>query len=290
MSMLYSIELLDELRARVQEAKGSGQRVGFVPTMGNLHDGHIQLVQTAKEQCDVVVSSIFVNPLQFGVGEDLEAYPRTLASDQHKLEAAGCDLLYIPSVSTMYPEGEVNQTRVKVPGVSEGLCGESRPIHFEGVATVVTKLFNMVMPDVAFFGKKDYQQLAVIRKLVSDLAMPIEVVGVDTVRAEDGLALSSRNQYLSESERAIAPQLYQILTEVSKRLLEKPSEWQDAQQYGIHALVEAGLKPDYLEVREARGLGKPSVSDHQWVILVAAYLGKARLIDNLEVALNRLKD
>ena len=205
---MNTVKTLRELRAAVAQARAEGKQIGFVPTMGNLHAGHVSLVEIAAQRADFVVASIFVNPLQFGAGEDLDKYPRTLAADQEKLLAAGCHLLFHPDVAEIYPHGMGDQTRVSVPGVSEGLCGASRPGHFEGVATVVTKLFNMVQPDLAVFGEKDYQQLAVIRALVQDLNMPIQIIGAPTQRAEDGLALSSRNGYLSDEQRAAAPALY----------------------------------------------------------------------------------
>ncbi|MGB1091383.1 MAG: pantoate--beta-alanine ligase, partial [Oceanobacter sp.] len=205
------VHTIKELRELVAAARQQGQRIGFVPTMGNLHAGHISLVERAKQDADFLVSSIFVNPMQFNDPSDLERYPRTLEDDCQKLQAAGCHLVFAPNVHEMYPNGQGGMTRVQVPGVSEGLCGGSRPGHFDGVATVVTKLFNMVLPDTAFFGEKDFQQVAVIRKMVTDLNQPVEIVTVPTARAEDGLALSSRNGYLSEQERQQAPELYKTL-------------------------------------------------------------------------------
>jgi len=212
---MNTVKTLRELRAAVTHARSAGKRIGFVPTMGNLHSGHAALVAKAAQQADFVVASIFVNPLQFGAGEDLDKYPRTLAADQEKLLQAGCNLLFAPSVEEMYPSGMTGQTRVSVPQLSEGLCGASRPGHFEGVATVVNKLFNMVQPDMAVFGQKDYQQLAVIRAMVHDLNMPIQIIGEPTVRAEDGLALSSRNGYLTAEQRAVAPTLYRSLSQIA---------------------------------------------------------------------------
>ena len=205
---MNTVKTVRELRAAVARARSEGKRIGFVPTMGNLHSGHVALITKATQRVDFVVASIFVNPLQFGAGEDLDKYPRTLAADQEKLLEAGCSLLFAPTVEEMYPDGMAGQTRVSVPQLSEGLCGASRPGHFEGVATVVSKLFNMVQPDLAIFGQKDYQQLAVIRALVHDLNMPIQIIGEPTVRAADGLALSSRNGFLSEEQRAVAPVVY----------------------------------------------------------------------------------
>lgn len=283
---MITVNTVSALRAAVASARQQGLKVGFVPTMGNLHSGHAELVSKAAERTGFVVASIFVNPLQFGPSEDLDKYPRTLAADQHKLEAAGCDLLFAPTVAQMYPDGMAGQTRVSVPQLSEGLCGASRPGHFEGVATVVSKLFNMVQPDLAIFGQKDYQQLAVIRAMARDLNMPIQIDGEPTVRAEDGLALSSRNGYLSEPERALAPQLYACLQSLAEAMhagrRDYPRLLADAQQ----GLQEQGFRPDYLEVREARHLRPATPEDRDLVILVAAYLGNTRLIDNLQVKLS----
>ncbi|SEI67013.1 pantoate--beta-alanine ligase [Allopseudospirillum japonicum] len=270
------------VRAQIQRARSQGKRVALVPTMGNLHAGHIQLVNTAHQWADLVVVSIFVNPLQFGAHEDLEAYPRTLEADQVQLVDANCHLLFVPSVQEMYPQGMQDHTQVQVAGVSQGLCGQSRPTHFAGVATVVSKLLNIVQPDVALFGEKDYQQLAVIRKLVADLNMPIEILGVPTVRDTDGLALSSRNGYLSPQERAQAPELYQALQQVAQTL-KAGAEIDQALQVGQHALRTWRL--DYLEVRQALTLAPAQATDTELVILAAAYLGNTRLIDNLQVTL-----
>lgn len=215
---MNTVKTVRELRAAVARARSEGKRIGFVPTMGNLHAGHAALVKKAGERADFVVVSIFVNPLQFGPSEDLDKYPRTLAADQERLLEAGCHLLFNPTVEEMYPDGMDGQTRIHVPGVSEGLCGASRPGHFEGVATVVSKLLNMVQPDLALFGEKDFQQLAVIRKLVRDLNLPVQIFGEPTVRAADGLALSSRNGYLDEQQRAAAPAIYRTLRQLGERI------------------------------------------------------------------------
>ncbi|WP_343349253.1 pantoate--beta-alanine ligase [Pseudomonas sediminis] len=284
---MTTVKTLRELRAAIAQARAEGKQIGFVPTMGNLHAGHVSLVQIAAQRADFVVASIFVNPLQFGAGEDLDTYPRTLAADQEKLLAAGCHLLFHPDVAEIYPHGMSNQARVIVPGVSEGLCGASRPGHFEGVATVVTKLFNMVQPDLAVFGEKDYQQLAVIRALVQDLNMPIQIIGAPTQRAEDGLALSSRNGYLSEEQRAAAPALYRGLQAIAEELQRGARDYArlidsaQAQQRG------AGFIPDYLEIRNAVNLRPAQLDDHHLVVLTAAQLGSTRLIDNLVVELPR---
>jgi pantoate--beta-alanine ligase len=281
------VKTLRELRAAIAQARAEGKQIGFVPTMGNLHAGHVSLVEIAAQRADFVVASIFVNPLQFGAGEDLDTYPRTLAADQEKLLAAGCHLLFHPDVAEIYPHGMGDQTRVSVPGVSEGLCGASRPGHFEGVATVVTKLFNMVQPDLAVFGEKDYQQLAVIRALVQDLNMPIQIIGAPTQRAEDGLALSSRNGYLSDAQRATAPALYRGLQTIAEELRRGARDYArliDSTQAQQRA---AGFIPDYLEIRNALNLRPAQLDDHHLVILTAAQLGSTRLIDNLVVELPR---
>ncbi|KFJ89617.1 pantoate--beta-alanine ligase [Pseudomonas indoloxydans] len=281
------VKTLRELRAAVAQARAEGKQIGFVPTMGNLHAGHVSLVEIAGQRADFVVASIFVNPLQFGAGEDLDKYPRTLAADQEKLLAAGCHLLFHPDVAEIYPHGMGDQTRVSVPGVSEGLCGASRPGHFEGVATVVTKLFNMVQPDLAVFGEKDYQQLAVIRALVQDLNMPIQIIGAPTQRAEDGLALSSRNGYLSDEQRATAPALYRGLQTIAEELRRGARDYARLIETTQAQQRTAGFIPDYLEIRNAVNLRPAQVDDHHLVILTAAQLGSTRLIDNLVVELPR---
>ncbi|BCD84837.1 pantothenate synthetase [Pseudomonas solani] len=284
---MITVKTVRELRAAVARARGEGKRIGLVPTMGNLHAGHAALVEKAAQRADFVVASIFVNPLQFGPSEDLAKYPRTLQADQEKLVAAGCHLLFHPDVEEMYPDGMSDQTRVSVPLVSEGLCGASRPGHFEGVATVVSKLFNMVQPDLALFGEKDFQQLAVIRKLVRDLNMPIQVMGEATVRAEDGLALSSRNGYLNEQQRAAAPALYRILKQLAASVASGNSDFAALEAQGRDALSEAGFRPDYLEVREASSLRPAQPGERDLVILAAAYMGTTRLIDNLAFSLEK---
>ncbi len=278
---MNTVKTVLELRAAVARARGEGKRIAFVPTMGNLHEGHVALVEKAGQRADFVVASIFVNPLQFGPNEDLAKYPRTLVADQEKLVAAGCQLLFHPDVEEMYPHGQEGQTRVSVPGVSEGLCGGSRPGHFEGVATVVTKLFNMVQPDLAVFGEKDFQQLAVIRTLVRDLNMPIQIIGEPTVRAEDGLALSSRNGYLSAEQRAAAPALYRTLQQLASAIRDGNRDFTQLIEAGQASLVSAGFRPDYLEIREASSLRPAEANDTQLVILGAAFMGTTRLIDNL---------
>ena len=278
---MNTVKTVRELRAAIARARAEGKRIGFVPTMGNLHSGHVALVEKASQRADFVVASIFVNPLQFGPNEDLAKYPRTLAADQEKLVSAGCHLLFAPTPEEMYPQGMDNQTRISVPVVSEGLCGGSRPGHFEGVATVVAKLFNMVQPDLAIFGEKDFQQLAVIRKLVRDLNLPVQIFGEPTVRADDGLALSSRNGYLSAEQRQMAPQLFATLKDMADSICGGRDDFSRLTLDGLKHLEKAGFRPDYLEIREAGSLRPAQAGDKELVILVAAYLGTTRLIDNL---------
>lgn len=278
MQSLTTVQALREARNNWRKAD---QKVGFVPTMGNLHEGHLQLVRAAKRQCDVVVVSIFVNPMQFGQNEDLDAYPRTLSADKEKLQALGVEAVFLPSVSEMYPRGLAKQTFVEVPGLSEILCGASRPGHFRGVATIVCKLFNMVSPDMAFFGEKDFQQLQVIRLMTQDLSLPIEIVGVPIERQENGLALSSRNGYLNEQQRAIAPSLYQLLSELKDHIVNGNRAYSQLIKTYTSKIEQAGFVPDYLVVRDADNLSEADTNTAHLVILVAAYLGNTRLIDNL---------
>ncbi len=285
---MITVHSIQELRHYVREARQQGRPIGFVPTMGNLHDGHIRLVDHAKADDCFTVASIFVNPLQFNDASDLERYPRTLSADQQRLDAAATDLLFAPDVTEMYPHGQAQQSRVHVPGVSAGLCGGSRPGHFDGVATVVTKLFNMVQPDRAYFGEKDFQQVAVIRKMVDDLNTPIEIIPVPTARAEDGLALSSRNGYLSAEERAIAPGLYRVLTQLLLRI-QTQTPLSNALTEANEHLQQLGFTPDYVSVCHAHNLQSVQSGDtvNELVILAAAHLGNARLIDNIHVTLNQ---
>lgn len=271
---------IDDIRTQVRAWRAKGETVAFVPTMGNLHRGHITLVKEAAKRCDHVVVSIFVNPMQFGQNEDLDAYPRTLAADSEALTAAGAELLFTPTPAVMYPKGLAQQTYVEVPGISDLLCGASRPGHFRGVATIVCKLFNIVQPDVALFGNKDYQQLLVIETMVEDLSLPIEIIGVDTIREDSGLAMSSRNGYLTAAEKAAAPALKQAIDAMAAGIKQGQSVHAVTEQAKI-SLVAAGFTPDYLEIRHAHTLEKAQSQDQTLVILAAAYIGKARLIDNL---------
>ncbi|KEF30315.1 Pantoate--beta-alanine ligase [Marinobacter nitratireducens] len=281
---MRTVHSLKELRTILRGYRQQGKTIGLVPTMGNLHEGHISLVRKASEAADIVVTSIFVNPMQFGAGEDLDTYPRTLADDQEKLEAAGNTLVFAPTVDEIYPEGLASQTQVVVPDVSDGHCGASRPGHFEGVATVVTMLFNMVQPDLAVFGEKDFQQLAVIRKMTRDLMMPVEVIGAPTVREDDGLAKSSRNGYLSDKERQIAPAVYQTLQATARKLSDGRADFEALEQEAEASLTQAGLRPDYFNIVNSLTLKPAKPDDNDITLLVAAFLGTTRLIDNLTVS------
>ncbi|MDX1454927.1 MAG: pantoate--beta-alanine ligase [Gammaproteobacteria bacterium] len=274
---------LEDLRQRVADWHLAGERVAFVPTMGNLHAGHLALVEKAREVADRVVASIFVNPMQFGPNEDFGAYPRTEDQDAQQLVKAGCDLLFLPDVETMYPGGTEATTFIEVPEISDILCGQSRPGHFRGVATVVARLFHMVQPDAAVFGEKDWQQLQVIRRMVRDLALPVEIIGLPTKREDSGLALSSRNQYLDAAEREQAAELYQALRAAAQGLQAGESV-AVLEKAGRERLARAGFEVDYFTIRNADTLQEVAAADAEAVVvLAAARLGKARLIDNLPV-------
>ena len=279
-----------QLRGALDAVSRSGKRIAFVPTMGNLHEGHLDLVRRARELCDVTVVSIFVNPLQFGANEDLDAYPRTLSADKEKLFAEGVDFLFAPGVDQVYPEGMEHHTKVRVPDLSETLCGGSRPGHFDGVTTVVNKLFNIVRPDVAIFGEKDFQQLSIIRKMVEDLYMPVEVVGVATARAEDGLALSSRNGYLKSDERDMAPLIHETLLRCREAIACGFDNFLQLESHARMQLLQAGFDPDYFAIRDARTLRAVTDDTEEIAILAAARLGSTRLIDNVRLSLNPVSD
>lgn len=279
-----------ELRKRIQRWRDINQKIALVPTMGNLHAGHIALVKHAQQLADRVVVSIFVNPMQFGPTEDFAAYPRTPDADRLQLAVAGADLLFTPEVDEVYPGGMDKVSRVEVPAFDGILDGASRPGHFTGVATVVTKLFNMVQPDMAVFGEKDYQQLLVIRRMVKDLCLPVQIVGHPTLREPDGLAMSSRNQYLSKSERAQAPLLRRVLAETGALLRDGSKDFSGLQAQAGRRLEEGGFKPDYVQVRNAESLAPAAEDDVRLVVLAAAWLGKARLIDNLSMDLSIPQD
>jgi pantoate--beta-alanine ligase len=270
-----------ELRARISSWRRAGERIAFVPTMGNLHAGHASLVGKAAELGDRIIVSIFVNPLQFGPNEDFAAYPRTPEEDRHRLESLAVDLLFAPEVADIYPRGQQSTARVHVPGIEEILCGAFRPGHFMGVATVVTKLLNLVQPDVAVFGEKDYQQLMVIRRAATDLCMPVEIVGAATMREPDGLAMSSRNRYLSSEERAVAPRIYAELERARVAIEGGASDMAAIEKQGAAALQKVGFRPDYFSVRDAATLDVPTATTDDLVILTAARIGRARLIDNV---------
>lgn len=279
-------EQIDALRAVIRDHRQQGKRIAFVPTMGNLHNGHLTLVREARQHADIVIVSIFVNPMQFDRAEDLANYPRTLSEDCALLEQEGVTAVFTPTPAIMYPQGLETQTFVEVPGISYLLEGAMRPGHFRGVSTVVTKLFNIVQPDVACFGQKDYQQLALIRKMVRDMAMPIEIIGVPTVRAVDGLALSSRNGYLTSEERVIAPTLAKVMAWIGEALPARTHDLPALITEASEKLNEKGFRTDAIDIVDADSLLPLSENSASAVILMAAWLGnKARLIDNLVVNL-----
>jgi pantoate--beta-alanine ligase len=278
---------IDGLREVIRRWRRDGATIAFVPTMGNLHAGHLSLLARANEMADRSVVSIFVNPIQFGKGEDYDGYPSTLDDDRAKLAGLDLDLLFVPDLSVLYPGGIEEDTRVTVPALSHILCGSFRPGHFSGVATVVTKLFINVQPDYALFGEKDYQQLLVIKRLVRDLCIPTEVIGQPIVREPDGLAMSSRNAYLKSDERRVAPVIYAKLCEAAERLRANPDQAAAIEREGMDALQDAGLRPEYFRIRRSEDLGEPASGDRYLSILAAAWLGPARLIDNVRVSLDR---
>lgn len=272
---------LQPLREHVKQWKMAGKRVALVPTMGNLHDGHISLVEEAHKHADIVVATIFVNPMQFNDPKDLENYPRTEEEDQRKLAAAGTHALFLPSVSTIYPHGIAAQTVVEVPDISDLYCGNSRPGHFRGVTTIVCKLFNLVTPDVALFGEKDFQQLFVIRRMTAELCMNIEIIGVPTKRETSGLAMSSRNNYLSDTEKQTASALFETLTWLKDKVQSGDVTFNELENTAHQKIQDAGFKPDYFHILDANSLQPASATTTNFVILGAAFLGMARLIDNL---------
>ncbi|MBN4747833.1 pantoate--beta-alanine ligase [Escherichia coli] len=279
------IETLPLLRQQIRRLRMEGKRVALVPTMGNLHDGHMKLVDEAKARADVVVVSIFVNPMQFDRPEDLARYPRTLQEDCEKLNKRKVDLVFAPSVKEIYPNGTETHTYVDVPGLSTMLEGASRPGHFRGVSTIVSKLFNLVQPDIACFGEKDFQQLALIRKMVADMGFDIEIVGMPIMRAKDGLALSSRNGYLTAEQRKIAPGLYKVLSSIADKLQVGERDLDEIITIAGQELNEKGFRADDIQIRDADTLLEVSETSKRAVILVAAWLGDARLIDNKIVEL-----
>lgn len=287
---MQTLTTVAALRRAIEKTRQNGKTIGFVPTMGNLHAGHLQLVRRALELADNVVVSIFVNPMQFGAGEDLDNYPRTLPADKEKLFGEGTHFLFAPTVTEMYPCGMGQQSVVSVPTITETLCGAARPGHFTGVATVVNKLLNMVQPDVAVFGEKDFQQLLVIRKMVADLHIPVNIVGVATERERDGLAMSSRNHYLSRHERSIAPRLHRILQDYREAIASGFDNYIDLEKHAIADLKADGFTPDYFSIRDARTLQTINQETEELVILAAAKLGSTRLIDNVTLTVNSSSD
>jgi pantoate--beta-alanine ligase len=280
---MLTVQSVADLRAAVKAWRSQGETIAFVPTMGNLHAGHIRLVEAAREEAARVVVSIFVNPTQFGPGEDFAAYPRTPEEDSAKLEAAATDLLFLPEVETLYPSKGRPLAYVEVPGISEELCGAFRPGHFRGVATVVLKLFNLVQPDVALFGEKDFQQLMVIRRMVADLDVPVQIIGVPTVREANGLAMSSRNAYLSPAEREHAARLQAALNAAAAEIRQGRRDFAAIGREWEQSLAAEGFQPDYFAIRRLDDLAEPAPDETRLVLLVAARLGRARLIDNLKL-------
>lgn len=274
-----------EIAEQVSEWRHHDEHIALVPTMGNLHAGHLALVELAREHAERVVVSIFVNPAQFGEGEDFDAYPRTLERDKRHLKKTSADLIFAPSIETVYPFGLEMATKVSVPGLTQNFCGAARPGHFDGVTTVVARLFAMVQPDVAVFGQKDYQQQLVLRHMAVDMSLPISVITGNTVRDDDGLALSSRNSYLSDEERANAPLLYEALTSVSSELQNGRRNFEELEASAIARLSNSGFDVDYLSIRRAQNLEVPDRDCDDLVILVAAKLGGTRLIDNVVVTI-----
>lgn len=279
------IETIPLLRQQIRRWRQEGKRIALVPTMGNLHDGHMKLVDDAKSHADIVVTTIFVNPMQFDRPDDLTRYPRTLQEDCEKLNRRKVDLVFAPAPADIYPKGLDSQTFVEVPGLSTMLEGASRPGHFRGVSTIVSKLFNMVQPDIACFGEKDFQQLAVIRKMVADMGYDIEIIGVPTVRAKDGLALSSRNGYLTADQRKIAPGLHKVMQSLADKLRAGERDTEEMLAIAATELNEKGFRSDDLQIRDADTLLELDVESKRAVVLMAAWLGQARLIDNVQVDL-----
>jgi pantoate--beta-alanine ligase len=279
--LLLLIQSKQELLQQILAWRQNGERIAVVPTMGNLHAGHLSLVSAAQESADRVVVTSFVNPMQFGEGDDFEQYPRTLDDDVRCLEESGVDLLFAPDVATVYPFGIENATLVIVPGLTENFCGSFRPGHFDGVTSIVARLFALVQADSAVFGQKDFQQQLVIRRMVNDLNLPIEIVTAPTVREADGLAMSSRNVYLSKDERQVAPLLYQVICDVAESVLLKQETHSTLEDAATSKLRDAGFVPEYLAVRAASDLSIPEIDCDDLVVLVAAQLGKTRLIDNV---------
>ena len=286
MTQAASMKIADSItkvQDHISTARSQGLKIGFVPTMGNLHDGHLSLVRKAREVCDYVVVSIYVNQLQFGPNEDYDSYPRTFEEDQALLIQEGVQLLFTPTSHEIYPEGAEHHAVVRVDALDGMHCGSSRPGFFTGISTVVCKLFNIVRPDVAVFGEKDFQQLAIIQKMVTDLCMPVEIIGAPIARAENGLALSSRNGYLSDEEKHIAATLHQTITEARDQIISGERNYDAIHRDAFVKLARAGFKPDYFNIVDRHTLQPATLADNKLVILAAAMLGRARLIDNLQL-------
>ncbi len=280
---MQEISTTAALREQLSEWRRSGDHIALVPTMGNLHDGHLSLVSVARGHAERVVVSVFVNPTQFAEGEDFEDYPRSLERDKRRLKRLHTDLLFAPDIETMYPFGIDNATSVTVPVLTDQLCGSFRPGHFDGMTSVVSRLFSLVQPDVAVFGQKDYQQLLLIRRLTQDLSLPIEIICGPTQREEDGLAQSSRNQYLSDKERVIAPKLFAILNSIGQDLESGNRNYTELEEHAVAELRKLHFEPEYVSIRRAENLDAPDRDNDELVVLAAARLGKARLIDNILV-------
>jgi pantoate--beta-alanine ligase len=283
---MKTVHNIQQLREAIHQHRMAGKRIGFAPTMGNLHAGHITLITEGLKLADIMVSSIFVNPTQFGEGEDFDKYPRTLQQDQEKLQAAGCHLLFAPSVDEMYPGDQDKWAKVTVTDITNRHCGAARAGHFDGVSTVVSKLFNIVKPDIALFGKKDFQQLAVIKRMTTALCFDVEVIGIDTVREHNGLAMSSRNGYLSDDEKQRGAALYQSLRDAKKAIQSGERDYPKITEQASHSLQAAGFEPEYFSVCRADTLEPAQSNDTDLVILAAARMGKARLIDNIDFKTN----
>ncbi len=285
---MRTIQKIDEIHAQIRAWHNADKQIAFIPTMGNLHEGHLSLIKQAHQRADHVVVSIFVNPMQFGKDEDFGNYPHTPQDDNKKLFEAGIDLLFIPTASDLYPQGIEASTRVEVPGYSDILCGAHRPNHFTGVSTIVTKFFNIIQPDIALFGEKDYQQLLIIRRVTEDLCIPVTILSGPTIREHDGLAISSRNSYLSFSERQSAPTLYKILKQIKKELQSGKHDYTALEKSALSVLKEESFIPDYFSIRRADNLAPAQPEDCHLVILAAAKLGKTRLIDNISVTITSM--
>lgn len=277
-----TLTTIDEFR-RFRRVKNLKQPVGLVPTMGDLHQGHLRLIDACKEQCASCIATVFVNPMQFGPKEDFRSYPRTLAKDRNELQHRAVDMLFAPNMHDMYPDGQLTQTTVSVPSLSNVLCGADRPGHFDGVTTVVAKLLLITEPDMAFFGEKDWQQLTIIKRMVRHMNFPVVIQGVPTCRETDGLAMSSRNRYLTVEERRIAPTLFLTLRQAASWLQDGRTDYDEIEATSLTSLQDAGFEPDYFQIRDPDSLEPPAHSDSPVRIFAAARLGRARLIDNVAV-------